>query len=352
MYVLLSIFIFGFLVIIHESGHFLVAKLSGIQVNEFSIGAGPLLWRHQSGETQFSLRLLPLMAYCAMEGEAEDTNPRSFAAAAPWKRFLVLVAGSAANLLAGLLVVVLMYSGVSSFATTTITGFAPGFPSQGERMLMEGDQVLAINGRTILVYNEIPTLLSLDTDGAVDLEVLRAGKRVKLDAVPLSLREYEENGQKALRYGISFGIEQVNVLGRLRYGALYTLDFARMTLWGLEMLVTGQVGVQELRGPVGMVSTMSDVGKSSPTVMDAVLNLLYLGAFIAVNLGVMNLLPLPGLDGGQILLLVLNELSQKLFGVRMSGKVQQGFNSVGLLLLLALVVFVAFQDIVRLVQGA
>lgn len=351
LYVLLSILIFGFLIIIHESGHFFAAKLSGIRVNEFSIGAGPLLWQHQSGETQFSLRLLPLIAYCALESEEGDHSPRSFAAAPPWKRFLVLSAGSAANLLTGLLVVVLMYAGVRSFATTTIVGFAPGFPSQGETMLMEGDRIRSINGKAVLLNSEISLLLGMDSDEKADIEVERDGKRVRLEAVPLALREYEENGQRAVRYGISFGVEQVGPLGRLRCGALYTLDFARMTFWGLEMLFRGQAGIQDLRGPVGMVSTMSDVGRASPTVLDAVLNLLYLGAFLAVNLGVMNLMPLPGLDGGQILLLVLNELSQRLFGVRMPQRVQQSFNGIGLLLLLALVVFVAFQDIARLVTG-
>lgn len=350
MYILIGILIFGLLIVIHESGHFLVAKLCGIKVNEFSIGVGPKLYQRQGEETLFSLRLIPLMAYCAMEGEeAGSTSPRSFAAAAPWKRILVLLAGSAANLLTGFLIVIIMYTGVSTYATTTITGFAPGFPCQGENMLMEGDKIVSINGKVILLYNDITTLLGLDTDGSVDIVVQRGDKRIRLDNLPLELREYEESGKKVKRYGLSFGVEEATPLVRLRNGVYNAVDFARMTWWGLEMLFGGKATMDDLQGPVGLVSTMNDVGKASPTVTDALLNLLYLGAFIAVNLGVMNLLPFPGLDGGQIVLLILNEIGMRLFGVRLPVRAQQIFNLTGLVLLLGLAIFVMFKDVFRLI---
>lgn len=352
MYIFFGILVFGLLLVIHEGGHFLAAKACGIQVNEFSIGIGPLICQYQGRETKYSLRPIPLMAYCALEGEGEEdrSNPRAFLSAAPWKRFLVLAAGPVFNFIAGLLVVVLMYAGVSVYATPTITGFAEGCPAQGETMLMEGDTILSINGRAILVYNEIPTLLSLDTDGKVDLTVRRNGERVTLTDVPLALREYEIDGKKSLRYGLDFALEQVGVLGRLRYGFFYTVDFGRMTLWGLELLFTGQAGVKDMQGPVGLVSTMNDVGKQAPNVLDGLLNVLYLGAFISVNLCLMNLLPFPGLDGGQIVLLVLNTLGQKLFGRSLPPRAVQVFNFTGLVLLLGLAVFVAFQDVFRLIQ--
>lgn len=350
MFILFGILIIGLLLVVHESGHFLMAKLLGIQVNEFSIGIGPLLWQHQGRETRFSLRPIPVMAYCALEGEEDGGgNPRAFASAALWKRFLVLAAGPLFNFLLGLLVVLMMYSGVSVYATTTLTEFADGCPFHGEDMLMEGDKILSVNGRSVLVYNEIPTLLGLDQDGSVDLVIQRGGERLERRGLPIALREYETDGKKALRYGMSFAVEQVGLPGRLRYGFLYTVDFARMTLWGLEMLFTGQVGVKDMQGPVGLVSTMNDVGKTAPDVWEGLLNVLYLGAFISVNLALMNLLPFPGLDGGQIVILVVNTLGKRLFGRTLPPRAVQYFNLAGLALVLLLAVFVAFHDVTRLI---
>lgn len=350
MYILFGILVFGLLIVVHESGHFLVAKLCGVLVNEFSIGVGPLLFQRQGRETTFSLRLVPLMAYCALEGEGESDNPRAFTAAAPWKRFLILAAGSTANLLLGLLIVLLMYAPVNTYATTTITGFAQGCPAHGEEWLMEGDKILSINGKAVLLYNDIPTLLSLDQDEKVDIVVQRGEKRVRLDQVPLGLREYEEEGQKVLRYGLSFGVVEAGPLERLRYGFYYTVDFARMTFWGLEMLFSGSVGMKDLQGPVGVVGTMNSVGKSAGSVLGGLLNVLYLGAFISVNVGVMNLLPFPGLDGGQIVLLAINTLSEKMFRRKVPLRVQQYLNMAGLVLLLGLGIVVAFHDVFRLIQ--
>ena len=352
MYILFGILVLGILFVVHEGGHFLAAKLFDIQVNEFSIGIGPLIWQHQGAETKFSLRPIPVMAYCAMEGEGnlDSANPRAFPSAAPWKRFVVMAAGPCFNFLAGLLVVLLLYSGVSVYATPTITGFAEGCPAHGETMLLEGDTILAINGKSILVYNEIPTLLNLDKDGTVDLVVRREGERVTLHDVPLALREYESDGKKSLRYGLDFALEEVGLPGRLRYGFFYTVDFGRMTLWGLQMLFNGQVGVKDMQGPVGLVSTMNDVGKEAPSLLDGLLNVVYLGAFISVNLGMMNLMPFPGLDGGQIVLLVFNTLAKKLLGRSLPEKAVQAFTLTGLALLLGLAVFVAYQDIFRLIQ--
>jgi regulator of sigma E protease len=327
-----------------------VAKLCGVLVNEFSIGVGPLLFQRQGRETKFSLRLVPLMAYCALEGEGESDNPRAFTVAPPWKRFLILAAGSTANLLLGLLIVLMMYAPVKTYATTTITGFAQGCPAQGEEWLLEGDKILSINGKGILLYNDITTLLSLDQDEKVDMVVQRGEKRIRLDQVPLGLREYEEKGQKVLRYGLNFGIEEAGPLERLRYGFYYTVDFARMTFWGLEMLFNGTVGMKDLQGPVGVVGTMNSVGKSAGSVLGGLLNVLYLGAFISVNVGVMNLLPFPGLDGGQIVLLVINTLSEKLFRRKVPLRVQQYLNLAGLVLLLGLGIVVAFHDVFKLIQ--
>ncbi len=349
MYIILAILIFGLLIAVHEFGHFSVAKLCGIQVNEFSIGMGPLLLHKQGRETLYSLRLLPIGGYCAMEGEDEDSdNPRAFGNAAGWKRFLVLIAGSGFNFLAGLVILLFLYSGMTAYATTTITGFAEGFPCQGETMLMEGDQILSINRKAVLLSSDVTTILSLNNGENSDIIVRRNGKKVQVNDLPLIPREYEENGKKVFRYGLNFGVEQATVPARLRFGLYNAVDFVRMVWWSLEQLLSGGASVKDLSGPIGIVDTMNEVGESSASVWDAVMNLLYFGAFIAINLSVMNLLPIPALDGGRVLFLLVNGVLLLLFRRQIPAKYEQYVHAAGMILLLGLMAFVALQDVFKL----
>lgn len=350
-YILFAIVLFGFLIAIHEFGHFSVAKLCGIRVNEFSIGMGPLLLHRQGKETQYSLRLLPIGGFCAMEGEDEDSDdPKAFGNAAGWKRFLVLVAGSAFNFLTGLVILLVIYSGMQYYVDNTITGFAEGFPCQGEEMLMEGDIVLAVNGRAVLLSGDFTTLLSLNRKDTVDLTIRRDGEKRVIHDLPLIPREYpDENGETVLRYGLDFGLKEVEgIPGRIRYGFFSAIDFVRMVGWSLEELLGGSATVKDLSGPIGIVNTMSEVGEQSESVFDAIVNLFYFGAFIAINLSVMNLLPLPALDGGRIFFLLLNGMIYLVTRKTIPAKYEQIVHAAGMLLLLGLMAFVALQDVFRL----
>lgn len=350
-YLLLCLFIFGFLIAIHEFGHFIVAKALHIRVNEFSIGMGPLLWHREGRETQYSLRLLPVGGYCALEGEdGGSDDPRAFANAPDWKRFLVLVAGAAFNFLTGLAVVLVLYSGVEQYATNTLVGFMDGFPLEGESGLMAGDEILAINGRPVLLNGDISTILMLEDSDTVDVTIRRNGEKLVQRDLSLVLRDYEVEGQTVRRYGLYFAVEPANLLSRARLGLYATVGFARQVFWGLEMLVKGTAGVKDLSGPVGIVNTMTEVGQSSATVLDAVENILYMGAFVAVNLAVMNLLPLPALDGGRIFFLVLNVLAGALFRRRIPAKLEGAVHLAGLVLLLMLMGVVAVNDIYKIVS--
>ena len=141
---------FGLLVAIHEGGHFLAAKALGVQVNEFAIGMGPALFSRQKGETQYSLRLFPIGGYCAMEGEDEDTgNPRSFTSKSPWRRVVILVAGSASNFVAGFLIVVILVAAAGSYAVPVVQSLEEDFPCAGEEGLMPGDRILSVNGKKV-----------------------------------------------------------------------------------------------------------------------------------------------------------------------------------------------------------
>lgn len=351
LYILIAILMFGLLIAIHEFGHFIVAKLCGIQVNEFSIGMGPLLLHKKGKETLYSLRLLPIGGYCAMEGEdADSSNPRAFGNAAGWKRFLVLVAGSTFNFLAGIIILLCIFSTVRATTSSTISGFMDGFPCQGQEMLMEGDEILAIDGSPVLVYSDISTLLSFSTDDTVDMVVRRGGVRVKLNDLPLTLREYEVDGRKVMRYGFYFGIQELNFPQRMKLGFKTGLDFGRMVWWSLRMLVNGGASINDLSGPVGIVSTMSEVGESAESAFDAAVNILYFAAFIAVNLAVMNLLPLPALDGGRVLFLLLNGVLYALFRRTIPSRYESWVHLVGMLALFALMIVVAFHDVFRLVS--
>lgn len=350
LYIILAVVVFGLLIAIHEFGHFSVAKLCGIRVNEFSIGMGPLLLHKEGKETRYSIRLLPIGGFCAMEGEDEDSDdPQAFGNASAIKRFLVLVAGSAFNFLTGLIILLVIYSGSTAFVTPTISGFMEGFPCEGETMLMAGDEILSIDGSPVLLASDISMLLSFANDEPVDMVVRRDGQKIKLSQIPLSLREYEVEGETSLRYGLYFSVEKASIPIRLRNGFYSAVDFVRTVWWSLKQLVSGSASIKDLSGPIGIVNTMGEVGEQSASFWDAVENLLYFSAFIAINLSVMNLLPIPALDGGRIFFLVLNGVIALLFRRRIPAKYEQYVHAVGMVLLLGLMLFVAFQDVYKIV---
>ena len=350
-YTLCAILFFGLLIATHELGHFLVAKLCGVRVNEFSIGMGPQLLKKQGKETVYSLRLLPFGGFCAMEGEDEATDdPRSFASAAAWKRFCILAAGACMNFLTGVVILVCLYSGVQSYVSPTLSSFMEGNPAGAEEYLHEGDRLIKIDGHFVLTSSDVSTLLSRGNGETADVVVLRDGQKVALFDVPLALREYQVDGETQQMYGLYFSVESADLPARIALALKSSVNFVRMVWFSLEDLFTGAVGLKDLSGPIGIVSTMSEVGQTSATVFDAFVNLLYLGSFIAINLAVMNLLPLPALDGGRLFFLLLNGILWLLIRHRIPAKYESYVHYIGLLLLLGLMVVVALQDVFRIIS--
>ena len=175
-FILAAILIFGVLIAVHELGHFVAAKLCGVKVNEFSIGMGPLLWHRKRGETEYSLRALPIGGFCAMEGEDEDTgDSRSFVRQGFWKKFIILAAGSLMNFVAGVVIILILYAGATGFYTDKLVGFAPEFALQGKDGLMEGDIFYKIDGYRTYLRGDASLFLSYHKGDTIDLEVIRDG---------------------------------------------------------------------------------------------------------------------------------------------------------------------------------
>lgn len=352
IYIIVGILLFGLLVAIHEGGHFLAAKALGVQVNEFAIGMGPALFSRQKGETQYSLRLFPIGGYCAMEGEDEDTgNPRSFTSKSPWRRVVILVAGSASNFVAGFLIVVILVAAAGSYAVPVVQDLEEGFPCAGEEGLMPGDRILSVNGKKVRVYSDVSTYLSMTAgDATKDLVVERNGEKVVLNDLPLVPQTYEIDGQKVTMYGIYFAKEEATPLGVLRQSWDTSLYFARAVWSGLAMLVQGQVGLSDMSGPVGIVSYLGEAGEQGGSVAAGMQNVLYIIALIAVNLAVMNLLPIPALDGGRIFLLVVSEVFYLITRRKLDPKYEAYLHAGGFVLLMLLMVVVTFSDVWKLVR--
>ena len=349
IYIIIAIVIFGLLIAIHELGHFLVAKACGVKVLEFSIGMGPQLWHKEGKETQYSLRLFPIGGFCAMEGEdGESDDPRAFGNTAGWKKFLVLIAGSASNFIAGMLLLCL-FAASTGYVSTTLSGFVDGFPCQGETMLQAGDEIVSIDGSAVLLYSDISTLLNRGNGKTHDIVVRRDGEKITLNDLPLTPREYEVEGKKVTMYGLYFQSKEATFGSKLRLGLANSVDFVRMIWWSLEDLFTGAVGFSALSGPIGIVDAMGQMAESADGVRQAVDNLLYFAAFLAINLAFMNLLPLPALDGGRVFFLILNGLAVLLFRRRIPAKYEGYVHFGGLVLLLGLMVVVAVQDVYRII---
>ena len=350
LYIILAILMFGLLIAVHEFGHFAAAKLFGIQVNEFSIGMGPALLKRRKGETLYSIRTLPIGGYCAMEGEDEQSsNPRTFGNAAAWKQFVVLVGGAAMNFLTGLLIILVLYAPVQGFRIPVYSGAEPGYGAENCG-LQPGDRFLSVEGHRVLVYGNVPLYLSRAGD-CVDLVVERNGEKLRLDDVYLPYQTHvDKNGAEIQRRGINIGweVDPPTVVNKLRYAWNTAMDYVRTVWLSLSDLLRGAVGLRDLSGPVGIVNTMSQVGSQAPTAADAARSLLDLAALIAVNLAVMNLLPLPALDGGRIFFLLLNGVLFALFQKKIPAKYEGYVHMAGMAGLLALSLLVTFSDIGKL----
>ena len=352
MTIVFAILIFSLLIFVHELGHFLAAKASGVQVNEFSIFMGPAIWKKQVGETLYAIRCIPLGGYCAMEGEDDETdNPRSFRKAAWWKRFIILIAGATMNFIIGLLMVAIVVAPAKYEYKLQIQSFEE-FSTLDDYGLQVGDEILEMDGEKMYMYSDFSMMLSLNKSPTHDLVVLRDGKEVVLDDLTMETHTVtNEDGTTSEMYGVSFTVQELTFGGKMRQIWFTAVDWVRSVRLSLQMLLTGQASFADVSGPVGIVNQMSEVAAASPTWVDALLNMIYFGAFSAVNLAVMNLLPIPALDGGRVVSLLLTTGIEEVIKKKLDPKYEGYIHAAGMILLLGLMAIILFKDIFTIFKG-
>ena len=347
LYIALAILLFGVLVGVHELGHFAAAKACGVKVEEFALGMGPAILQKQKGETVYSLRCIPFGGFCAMAGEDEASDdPRAFMNQAAWKRIIILVAGAAMNFLLGLLIVIILYSNAYAFRSAEITGFMDGCPYESSEGLHVGDRFYKIDGHRIYQYYDVSDFLS-QGDGTYDLIVLRDGKKVKLNDFALAPLDYP--GQTQKMYGFYFGYDEATLGVKLENSWNTTMEFGRWVWLGLKELVRGDVGMKDMAGPVGIVDMMAESGEQAESTADALYSIFYFTAFIAVNLAIMNMLPIPALDGGRVFLLIVTWIIETISKKKLDPKYEGYIHAAGMVLLLGLMAVIMFNDIIRIV---
>ena len=354
MTIFFAILLFSFLIFIHELGHFLAAKASKVRVNEFSMFMGPAIFKKQVGDTLYAIRCIPIGGYCAMEGENEDTDdPHSFQKAAWWKRLIILVAGSFMNLVAGFLILAIVFAPAKQFSVPVIASTEVGCTVVREGGLQIGDEILELDGEKIYVQPDFNVILQLNPGDTHDIVVKRDGKKIVFNDYKMDKHLFldETTGQEVERYGFSFCVEDATFGNKLKYTFNSGINVVRSVRLSLQMLITGQASFGAMTGPVGIVQMMSDTAESSETKTDALLNVLYIGGFLAINLAVMNLLPIPALDGGRVVGLLLTCAIEKITRKKLDAKYEGYIHGIGMIFLLILMALILFKDVFAIFKG-
>ncbi len=342
---LVAILFFGLLISIHELGHFTFAKLFKVKVNEFALGMGPALFKKKKGDTTYALRLLPIGGYVSMEGEDEESqDENAFNRKKVWQKFIIVAAGAIMNLILGVVIVATCLSMEDLIGTTQVLKFHENAVSQ-EYGLQAGDEFIEIDGHRVFSDMDISFLMSRSDDGVYDFVVRRDGEKIELNDVKFKAEQKEQYIQITYDF-IILGKEPTlfNVVGN---AFKQTVSIARLVWLSLFDLVTGQYGLSDLSGPVGTVNIIADVTSSAVESRANLISALTLMAFVSVNIGVFNLLPLPALDGGRLFFLAIEGIRRKPLNPKYEGYV----HGAGLVLLLLLMLVVTFNDIVNLIKA-
>lgn len=327
------IFLLGFLVFIHEGAHFIVAKSCKVRVNEFAIGFGPTIFRKQGRETKYAIRLIPLGGFVKMEGEEEYSEKEgSFSKASIPKRIAIVAAGAVVNILFGLLVYFILSSNSGANISTKIAS-VENVNTQTTAQIQVGDEIYKINGNRVRNVQDIYKQLSIAQNTTIDMIVKRNNEFINLN---VDLAQDETTG----RYYIGIMLEQAenNFINNIYYGFWDTVDFSLSIVDNLKLLFTGKVQTNQLMGPVGISNVVSKT--------NGFREYIYILALISLSLGVTNLLPVPPLDGGKIVLLIIEGIRKKPIKQELELSIQM----LGFAALITLSLFVTFNDVTKIIR--
>ena len=333
----MAVVLFLLLIVFHEFGHFIVAKLSGIKVNEFAIGMGPLIFSKEKGETTYSLRLIPIGGYCAMEGEDEESNdPRSYDNAASYKRFLTILAGPMANLIIALVVFTIV-GFCSGVVTNQIGNFTEDSPAKASGLEI-GDEIREVNKKEIKDFSDIPKYINeFYEKNSEGTPILVTSYRKSTDTVSINEIACTKH-ENSYALGIEAKLRKTGFLEAIGLGFKETGKNIVMIFVILKRLFTGALSFGALSGPVGV---LKEIGNQAA---NGLMSLLYFLGYISVNLAVFNLLPIPALDGSKLLTSGL----EMIFGIKVNKKIEEKVTIVGFFVLIGLIVLVSIKDLINL----
>ncbi len=335
--VIIAVLVFGFLIFIHEFGHFITARIFKVKINEFSIGMGPALLWYDSKKTgiRYKLAMFPIGGYVAMAGEDDESDdPNSFDKKPAWQRFIITFAGAFVNIIFGFIVMIIV-SSLMNIGTTKIHSFGEG--STSSEALMVGDEILEVEGKRVRIADELAYEIMRRGNEPVDILVLRNGEEILLPDV--NFPKSEESGQ--VFGSVDFAIWGVKDKG---FGDVMSYSFSkswlmlRMCWESIIDLITGRYTFAAVSGPVGISGAIGDAAASG------IIPLLNIVVIISINLGFMNLLPIPALDGGRLIVLLVEMITKK----KLPPKVEAAINATGLMLLLGLSLIIMVKDIFTL----
>lgn len=341
MGIILAILVFGVIIFIHELGHFTVAKLNGIRVDEFAIGMGSSLFSKTKGGTKYSVKLLPIGGYCMMgEDDPNDIGEGSFNSKSVWVRIAVIAAGAIFNFLLALVcaVVLIAYTG---YDKPVISGTVPGFAAE-EAGMQAGDVIVRMNDKKINLWREVQFFNMFHSGETVDLVYERDGEKTEVTLEP----KQDEKGNYILGVSSPSSNLKANPLTAIQYGIYEVKFWISTTIESLRMMITGNVGVDQVSGPVGIVKVVDDTYQQTKSygVVVVIMQMLNIAILISANLGVVNLLPLPALDGGRLVFLIIEAVR----GKRVAPEKEGWVHGIGMIFLLTLMAFVLFNDIRKL----
>ena len=407
------IFLLGFLVFIHEGGHFIVAKICKVKVNEFAIGFGPKIWKAKKGDTQYALRLIPLGGFVKMEGEEERSNKEgSFSEASILKRVAIIIAGGTVNIIFGLVIYFLVSACMGNFITTTVQDTIPGYNAE-KFGILPGDRIIKINNKTVRNQKDLNEKIQNTNGEKAKISIIRDNEKKEIDIIPTKIEtknigiyfsssekepiiisvnqgsvaeiagimpkdklikvngiDVSKDAYKAIEeinnaetenilltierkditkdieiqpeiiytyyLGVNLEKSENNIISNMYYAFWETVDFSGSIIENLKMLFTGKVSSNQLMGPVGI----SEIVAGTKGIYEYV----YIFSLISLSLGVTNLLPFPPLDGGKVLILLIEAIRRK----PLKENIEIAIQSAGFFLLITLSIYIAYNDILRI----